>query len=181
MNNKNRKRSLSSAANSGQSSDKLNENLSNDNLDPKKKHELSDLVKLSLPLIIVVIGWVVSSVSTSYANRQNKLVELKNQYLGNAFLSIERAVAARQEGREDQSIEYLQEANMYLTFFGSHEQIEMFINDVRDVKDSKLGGVKSFDNISNSLRNEIRDRLGIEPDTSKILVISNSKLLQKAN
>jgi hypothetical protein len=131
--------------------------------------DTSDMMKLLIPAVVVMIGWIISHQFSSWRDRENRRREHRLNYLIDAFRSISKAShhPALHEIAQD-----IERAVSDIQFLGSQRQIKA----AQEFANSLAGSKKAdLDPLLTSLRDELRREVGREPFTGPILWLKISK------
>ncbi len=120
--------------------------------------------QIVLSTIVVVIGWFIINHLDATRDRENKLRDIKTEYLINAYLNLANSGMHTPEPNSPYFRE-MESAIAHIQLFGTPSQISR----VRQFqKEFSLNGQASLDPLLNDLRNELRNEFNLSRIEQKV-------------
>lgn len=119
---------------------------------------------LLITSIVTITGWGIGSYLNSKRDRENKLLDIKLNYLIDAYRKLANS------SQRTTNYEYfkfdMESAISDIQLFGSKEQIELLNNAIIDL--NKYNAGLDVDPILNSLRNDLRKEINLDTINSSV-------------
>jgi hypothetical protein len=123
-----------------------------------------EILKIFITASTVVAGWVVGHYFTSMRDRRNKKRDLTIQHLINAYMVLTNEVTQRIQTPERKKL--LEKIISEIQLFGSPEQVRM----AKQLADDIVKKIDfEFDDLVNSLRNDLRKQLILPPIEGNVM------------
>lgn len=129
-----------------------------------------DLLKVTITIVLAVLGWLTGHWFTSARARSIKRREFITEYLVNVYRKLDRFAACLISGKgTEESTQDINSAIADIQLFGSVKQIEFAIKIATVMTSSKGVPTQELVELIQHLRCDLRSELGLTPTTKDMV------------